>query len=74
MVVSLEKMNQIIDMDCENGVVVVEPGCIVHDIQVEVESNGLFYPLDPASLSYCTIGGNIAENAGGPRAIKWNNT
>ena len=49
----------------------VEPGVILAALQAEVEKHGLFYPPDPNSLELCTIGGNVAENAGGPRALKY---
>ena len=49
----------------------VEPGVINADLQAAVEAEGLFYPPDPASLAICSIGGNVAENAGGPRAFKY---
>ena len=70
-VCSLEKMNKIIDFDLKNTMIVTEPGVILKDIQNLVEKESLFYPLDPASLSFCTIGGTIAENAGGARALKY---
>ncbi|NMC12397.1 MAG: FAD-binding protein [Chloroflexi bacterium] len=70
-VLSTEKMNRILEIDKENLMVTVEPGVITGDIHRAVEAEGLFYPPDPASLDSCTIGGNIAENAGGPRAVKY---
>ena len=70
-VVSLEKMNRILEIDKDNLMVTVEPGVITGDIHRAVEAEGLFYPPDPASLDSCSIGGNIAENAGGPRAVKY---
>ena len=70
-VLSLEKMNCILEIDKENLMVTVEPGVITGDIHLAVEAEGLFYPPDPASLDSCTIGGNIAEGAGGPRAVKY---
>ena len=70
-VLSLEKMKRILEIDKENMMVVVEPGVITGDIHRAVEAEGLFYPPDPASLDSCTIGGNIAEGAGGPRAVKY---
>ncbi|HTR44567.1 MAG TPA: FAD-linked oxidase C-terminal domain-containing protein, partial [Thermodesulfovibrionales bacterium] len=70
-VLSMERMNRIIDLDRENLTVVVEPGLINGRLQKEVEKYGLFYPPDPASMNFCTIGGNVAENAGGPRALKY---
>lgn len=70
-VLSLEKMDKIIEIDEENLMVTLEPGVITGNLHREVEARGLFYPVDPASLDSCTIGGNIAENAGGPKAIKY---
>jgi len=70
-VLSMEKMNHILEIDKENLMVTVEPGVITGDIHRAVEAEGLFYPPDPASLDSCFIGGNIAEGAGGPRAVKY---
>ncbi len=70
-VLSLERMNRILDIDKENMSVVVEPGVINGKLQRELERHKLFYPPDPASMNFCTIGGNVAENSGGPRAIKY---
>ncbi len=70
-VLSLEKMDKIIEIDEENLMVTLEPGVITGNLHREVEARGLFYPVDPASLDSCTVGGNIAENAGGPKAIKY---
>ena len=55
----------------DDPVAVVEPGVITGDLQAAAEAQGLFYPPDPASLDFCSIGGNVAENAGGPRAFKY---
>lgn len=65
------RMDRIIEIDDENFILTVEPGAIVSDIHAAVEAKGLFYPPDPASSSICTIGGNIGECAGGPRAVKY---
>jgi glycolate oxidase len=73
-VLSLEKMKRILEIDKENLMVTVEPGVITGDIHHAVEAEGLFYPPDPASLDSCSIGGNIAEGAGGPRAVKYGTT
>ena len=70
-VVSLERMNKILKIDTDNLVAIVEPGVVTGDFQEEAEKMGLFYPPDPSSLKFCTIGGNIAECAGGPRAVKY---
>jgi glycolate oxidase len=70
-VMSMIKMNRILEIDQENLMVTVEPGVFTGDIHRAVEAEGLFYPPDPASMDSCTIGGNIAEGAGGPRAVKY---
>jgi glycolate oxidase len=70
-VLSLERMNKILDIDELNLVAVVEPNVITGDLQDAVEKVGLFYPPDPASLRQSVIGGNVAECAGGPRAFKY---
>jgi len=70
-ILSVEKMNRILDIDKENLNVLVEPGVINGRLQRELERHNLFYPPDPASMNFCTIGGNVAENAGGPRALKY---
>ena len=70
-VLSTEKMNRVLEIDKDNLMVTVEPGVITGDLHRAVEAEGLFYPPDPASLDSCFIGGNIAEGAGGPRAVKY---
>ena len=70
-VLSTERMNKIIDIDTKNSIAIVQSGTIVSTIQDVAEEQGLFYPPDPASLKTCSIGGNIASNAGGPRAFKY---
>ena len=70
-VLSLERMNHILEIDEQDFIAVVEPGVITGDLQREVESRGLFYPPDPASNKFCTLGGNVAECAGGLRAVKY---
>ncbi|MDA8228573.1 MAG: FAD-binding protein [Desulfitobacterium hafniense] len=67
----LIRMNKILELDKANLIVVVEPGVVTAELHKFVESHGLYYPPDPASLKSCTIGGNVAEGAGGPRAIKY---
>jgi len=64
-------MRRITEIDTGSMLVVTEPGVITGELQKSVEEAGMFYPPDPASLNYCTIGGNVAENAGGPRAVKY---
>ncbi|MGE5620437.1 MAG: FAD-binding oxidoreductase [Sphingomonadaceae bacterium] len=73
-VLSLTRMNRIKEIDLVNLVAVVEPGVITADLQAEVERHGLFYPPDPASLKQSTLGGNVAEGAGGPRCLKYGTT
>jgi glycolate oxidase len=73
-VLSIEKMNRVLEIDKENLMVTVEPGLITGDLHRAVEEEGLFYPPDPASLDSCSIGGNVAEGAGGPRAVKYGTT
>jgi len=71
---SMERFNRILEIDEQNLLVVTEPNVITGRLQEEVEKVGLFYPPDPASLDESVIGGNIAENAGGPRAFKYGTT
>ncbi|HEY5959791.1 MAG TPA: FAD-linked oxidase C-terminal domain-containing protein, partial [Polyangiaceae bacterium] len=70
-VLSLQGFNRIKDIDRQEGIAVVEPGVVLADLQKAVEAEGLFYPPDPNSQDECTLGGNVAENAGGPRAFKY---
>jgi glycolate oxidase len=70
-VLSLENMNKIKELDKENMMVIVEPGIITEQLEIELAKQGLFFPPDPISLDSCMIGGNIAECAGGPRAMKY---
>ena len=70
-VLSTRGLNQIIEIDRENMMAVVEPGVITQEFQEAVEAVGLFYPPDPASRGSCLLGGNLAECAGGPRAVKY---
>jgi glycolate oxidase len=70
-VLSLEKLDRIVEVSRADMVCVVEPGVILERLQQAVESEGLFYPPDPNSQAMCSIGGNLAHNAGGPRALKY---
>ena len=70
-VLSLERLNRILEIDVPNMMAVVQPGVITSVFQDELEKQGLFYPVDPASRDSCLLGGNIAENSGGPRAVKY---
>ncbi|NTX03678.1 FAD-binding oxidoreductase [Myxococcus sp. CA040A] len=69
--VSLERMNRIHSISAEDLTAVVGPGVVTGDLMKAVEAQGLFYPPDPNSWEFCTLGGNVAENAGGPRALKY---
>lgn len=70
-VISTERMNAILEIDEKNLQVTTEPGVITQALQNAVKEKGLFYPPDPASQGSCFIGGNIAENSGGPKAVKY---
>jgi glycolate oxidase len=71
LVLSLSRLNHILEIDRDNQIAIVEPGVITGEFQQEVKKFGLFYPPDPASLKFCTMGGNAAECAGGPSAVKY---
>ncbi len=70
-VVSMTRMNKILDIDKVNMTVVTQPGVVTATLQAAVEREGLFYPPDPASIKMSTIGGNVATCAGGPRCLKY---
>ena len=70
-VIVFTKMNKILEFDRENLLIVTEPGVLTSEVINKCEKNGFFYPPDPASLKNSTIGGNVAENAGGPRCFKY---
>lgn len=71
LVLSIVRMNAIVEIDTINHVAVVQPGVINADLQTAVEARGLFYPPDPSSLKQSALGGNVAENAGGARCLKY---
>ncbi|MDR2744130.1 MAG: FAD-binding protein [Desulfovibrio sp.] len=71
LVLAMDRFNKILEIDAENRLLVVEPGVVVKTIQDVADQIGLMYPPDPASASFSSIGGNIAENAGGIRAVKY---
>jgi D-lactate dehydrogenase len=73
-VLSLERMCDIITVDSANRIVVAEPGVLNLTIQETVKPHGFFWPPDPSSAAYCSIGGNIATSAGGPHAVKYGTT
>ena len=68
---SVERLNKIIHIDERNLQVITEPGVITEVLQNAVKEKTLFYPPDPSSRGSCMIGGNIAENSGGPKAVKY---
>lgn len=68
---SLARMNQIKEINFADAIAIVEPGVITADLQENARAQQLFYPPDPASQKDCTIGGNVATNAGGPRCLKY---
>ena len=71
LVLVTSRMNRILEIDPDNMIAVVEPGVITGDLQAALKQYNLMYPPDPASLKFCTIGGNAAECAGGPSAVKY---
>jgi glycolate oxidase len=73
-VLAFESMNQIKGIELDNLIAVVEPGVVLSELHRAVEAEGLFYPPDPNSLASCQLGGNVAENAGGPRALRYGST
>ena len=70
-VMSMTKMNQILEISPTDRMVVTQPGVVTGDLQARVLKQGLFYPPNPTSAAYCTIGGNIATNAGGASGVKY---
>ncbi len=68
---NLARMNRILEISTADTLAVAQPGVITFDLQKAVEQRGFFYPPDPASVYQCTIGGNVATNAGGPRCLKY---
>ncbi|MBW2506279.1 MAG: FAD-binding protein [Deltaproteobacteria bacterium] len=71
LVLVMSRLNRILEIDAENQVAVLEPGVITGQFQAAVKKLGLFYPPDPASHDFCTMGGNVAECSGGPSAVKY---
>ena len=70
-VVSFAKMNRILEINAVDGVGIVQPGVITAEFQAKARQHGLLYPPDPASMKECSLGGNVATNAGGPRCLKY---
>lgn len=73
-VLSLERMRRIVSMDPANRVMIVEPGVLNQEVQDAAAAHGYFWPPDPSSASYCSVGGNLATCAGGPHAVKYGTT
>src|SRR5947209_6868908 len=71
LMIAFARMNRILELDLENERAVVQPGVVNLDITVAVEGSGFFYAPDPSSQRACTIGGNVAENAGGPHTLAY---
>lgn len=74
LVISFERMNRIVAIRPGDRIAIVEPGVLNGELQQALTAHGLFWPPDPTSAPYCTIGGNLACNAGGPRAVKYGAT
>ncbi|HEX4853499.1 FAD-binding oxidoreductase [Arenimonas sp.] len=74
LVLSFERMNRVLDIRPGDRVAVVEPGLLNGDLQAALAPHGLFWPPDPTSAGFCSVGGNLACNAGGPRAVKYGAT
>lgn len=70
-VLDMKRMNRILEIDTENCQITTEPGVITEDLMQAVKKENLFYPVDPSSKGSCFIGGNVAENSGGTRAVKY---
>src|SRR5437867_10023693 len=70
-VLSLARMKRIKEMSFGDAIAIVEPGVITADLKAAARAQNLFYPPDPASMKDCTVGGNVATNAGGPRCLKY---
>ncbi|MCI5149717.1 MAG: FAD-binding protein [Candidatus Electrothrix sp. MAN1_4] len=71
LVIGFSRMKRILEIDPDNMIAVVEPGVVTGELQAALRKYGLMYPPDPASLKFCTIGGNAGECAGGPSAVKY---
>ncbi len=74
LVLSLERMRRIVRIDSPNRVMVVEPGVLNQEVQEGARAQGFFWPPDPSSAPYCSVGGNVATGAGGPHAVKYGTT
>jgi D-lactate dehydrogenase len=70
-VLALERMDKILDIDVDNRVMVVQPGVTNQAVQQAAAAHGFFWPPDPTSAAFCTVGGNLAYNSAGPRAVKY---
>lgn len=74
LVLSLERLDRILEVSADDRRMVVEAGCLNGAVQVEAAKHGLFWPPDPTSADYSTVGGNVGTNAGGPRSVKYGTT
>jgi D-lactate dehydrogenase (quinone) len=74
LVISMEKMNKVISFEPENRLIVVQPGITNQEVQDRVKEHGFFWPPDPSSSRFCSVGGNIACNSAGPKAVKYGTT
>ena len=74
MMIGTARMKRLLELDVENRYAIVEPGIVNHDLSLQVAPHGLFYAPDPSSQKACTIGGNVAENSGGPRCLLYGMT
>ena len=73
-IIECSRMNRIRELDLENRIAVIEPGMVNADLSKAVAEHGLFYAPDPSSQQACTLGGNVAENSGGPHTLKYGTT
>lgn len=73
-IVSLQRMDEIVEVNRKDFYIVAEPGAVTRNIQKAAEAEGSFYPPDPSSVNFCTIGGNISTGAGGARGVKYGTT
>jgi D-lactate dehydrogenase len=74
LVLSLERLDRILEVAPDDRTMIVEAGCLNGVVQAEAAKHGLFWPPDPTSAEYCTVGGNVGTNAGGPRSVKYGTT
>jgi FAD/FMN-containing dehydrogenase len=73
-VLAMDRLGSVLRLSAPDLTVRAQPGVVLGELQAAVEEQELFYPPDPASLAWCTLGGNVATNAGGPRALRYGTT